>query len=165
MFFCFWKAKVFFSKCNALHHKNHVTGKNTHHSRVAMELVKKYPLFGCGGWGYKHLSLNLMEPDELRTPLAIGSANVHNDYLQFLCEHGAIGLGCLVGETIIRVHGGQWETDDDDPKGEVNITVRLPDGSKIWPVQRCMKRLANGPEDNIHDYVMVMTGNVNDLEF
>ena len=74
-----------------------VTGKNTHHSRVAMELVKKYPLFGCGGWGYKHLSLNLMEPDELRTPLAIGSANVHNDYLQFLCEHGAIGLGCLVG--------------------------------------------------------------------
>lgn len=81
------------------------------------------------------------------------------------CGSILFGLGCLVGETIIRVHGGRWETDDDDPKGEVNITVRLPDGSKIWPVQRCMKRLANGPEDNIHDYVMVMTGNVNDLEF
>ena len=31
MFFCFWKAKSFFSKRNALHHKNHITGKNTHY--------------------------------------------------------------------------------------------------------------------------------------
>ncbi len=80
------------------------------------------------------------------------------------CGSILFGLGCLVGETIIRIHGGHWETDDDDPKGEVNIAVRLPDGSVIWPVQRCMKRLANGPEDNIHDYVMVMTGSVKKLE-
>ena len=62
-----------------------------------MELVKRYPIFGCGGWGYKHLSLNLMQKEDLKGPQAIGTANVHNDYLQFLCEHGAVGLGCLVG--------------------------------------------------------------------
>ena len=73
-----------------------VTGKNEHHSRVAMELVKKYPLFGCGGWGYKHLYLNQMKKDDLKAPFATGAANVHNDYLQFLVEHGAIGLGCLI---------------------------------------------------------------------
>ena len=74
-----------------------VTGKNEHYSRIAMELVKKYPVFGCGGWGYKHLYLNQMRKDDLTSPPAIGAANVHNDYLQFLCEHGIVGLGCLVG--------------------------------------------------------------------
>ncbi len=74
-----------------------VTGKHEYQSRIAMELVKKYPVFGCGGWGYKHLSLNLMQKEDMKGLQAIGSANVHNDYLQFLCEHGVIGLGCLVG--------------------------------------------------------------------
>lgn len=73
-----------------------VTGKSETHSRVSVELFKEYPLFGCGGWGYKHLSLNRLAPMELKK-LSIGAANVHNDYLQFLCEHGAIGFGCLVG--------------------------------------------------------------------
>ena len=79
-----------------------VTGKSEAHSRVAVELFKEYPLFGCGGWGYKHLSLNRLAPMELRQ-MAIGSANVHNDYLQFLCEHGAIGFFCLLGIFICLV--------------------------------------------------------------
>ena len=74
-----------------------VTGKSDYQSRIAMALVKKYPVFGCGGWGYKHLSLNLMQKEDMKIQQAIGTANVHNDYLQFLCEHGAVGLGCLVG--------------------------------------------------------------------
>lgn len=65
-------------------------------------------------------------------------------------------LGCLIGETVIKIHGGHWETDDKDPQGEINIAVILPDNSVIWPVQRCMKRLKNGAEDNIYDYVCVM---------
>lgn len=74
-----------------------VTGKYDYQSRIALALFKKYPVFGCGGWGYKHLSLNLLQKEDMKGPQAIGTANVHNDYLQFLCEHGAVGLGCLVG--------------------------------------------------------------------
>ena len=97
------------------------SGKSQYHSRVAMAIFKdKKPLghkdaalptpdrplatgpnwsrilFGVGGWGYKHLCTNYMTPDELRQLQLLGGANVHNDYLQFLCEHGLVGLVLLV---------------------------------------------------------------------
>ena len=67
------------------------------------------------------------------------------------------GIGCLIGETIIKTYGGKWVTDDNDPQGEINISVELPDGTVLWPVQRCIKRLQNGPEENIYDYVYVLS--------
>ena len=76
---------------------NRLTGKQDYHFHAAMKLIKKYPVFGCGGWGYKHLCLNQMEEEDMGKAMALGTANVHNDYLQFLCEHGAVGLGCLLG--------------------------------------------------------------------
>ncbi|BEU86959.1 hypothetical protein TAMA11512_04230 [Selenomonas sp. TAMA-11512] len=72
------------------------------------------------------------------------------------CGSILFGLGCLIGETVIKVRGGHWETDDADPQAEINIAVRLPDNSLIWPVQKCMKRLENGSEDNIYDYVFCL---------
>lgn len=63
-------------------------------------------------------------------------------------------LASYVGETIRRTFGGEWETDDTDPQGELNITLKLPNGSIIWPAQRVMKRLTNGPEDSIKDYII-----------
>ena len=74
-----------------------VTGKSELHSRVAVEIFKDYPLFGCGGWGYRHLSLNKLGHDEVKRLSGMGAANVHNDHLQFLCEHGVVGFGCLAG--------------------------------------------------------------------
>ena len=74
-----------------------LTGKKEYQTKVALKIFKKYPAFGCGGWGYKHLCINQMEKDELDKARTLGAANVHNDYLQFLCEHGIIGLGCLLG--------------------------------------------------------------------
>lgn len=73
-----------------------LTGKQDYQSAVAIKLFKKYPVFGCGGWGYRHLCINQMGKDDLKK-VSMGSANVHNDYLQFLCEHGAIGFACLLG--------------------------------------------------------------------
>ena len=61
-------------------------------------------------------------------------------------------LGSYVGEVLIRQYGGEWETDDNDPKGEINIAVKLSNGSIIWPVQRVMKRFENGSEDEIYTY-------------
>lgn len=75
-----------------------VTGRQEWHSRVAIEIFKDNKLFGCGGWGYQHFSpTKLLDKDGYpRRNWGAGSANVHNDYLQFLAEHGAVGFGLLV---------------------------------------------------------------------
>jgi hypothetical protein len=61
-------------------------------------------------------------------------------------------LGAYVGEVIRRSLGGAWQADDDDPEREMDIELRLGDGSRVWPIQRVMKRYANGPEDGIAFY-------------
>lgn len=61
-------------------------------------------------------------------------------------------VGCYMGQVFVRQLGGVWKTDDADPQGEVNIAVRLPDGSLLFPVQRAMKRLRNGGEDSLYVY-------------
>ena len=76
-----------------------VSGKAQYHTRVAVAIFKDYPFFGVGGWGYKHFCLSYLQDDELKQLPPVGGANVHNDYLQFLCEHGAVGaflLSCIV---------------------------------------------------------------------
>ncbi len=61
-------------------------------------------------------------------------------------------LGSYVGEVIRRHKGGQWQGDDNDPQGEMNIAIRLRSGTILWPVQRVMKRFKNGAEDSIWVY-------------
>ena len=73
-----------------------VTGKAQYHSRVATALWKDHPMFGCGGWGYSHLCGQKMTPAERNSLQDVGGANVHNDLLQFLTEHGVVGCGALV---------------------------------------------------------------------
>jgi O-antigen ligase len=75
---------------------NRVSGKGHYHSRVATEIFKDHPFFGVGGWGYKHFSLAYMTDDDMAKMQVSGGANVHNDCLQFLCEHGVVGFGLLV---------------------------------------------------------------------
>ena len=81
-----------------------MTGKQQHHVQVANAIWTDHFLFGCGGWGYAHFC----EPKvhELKLPRGsllqqAGSANVHNDYLQFLAEHGLVGFACLAAIVII----------------------------------------------------------------
>ncbi|MGI5508372.1 hypothetical protein [Streptomyces sp. CA-106131] len=92
------------------------------------------------------------------------------DIEQFMSDHSDVGtaveggplatdlgarlfaLGCYVGETARHALGGSWEADDDDPQGEINVRLQLPDGSVVWPVQRLMQRFRNGPEDSIVGY-------------
>lgn len=64
-------------------------------------------------------------------------------------------MGAYVGQTLIARLGGRWETDDQDPEGEINIAVCMNSGT-VWPVQRVMKRFSNGPEDSLYDYGMVL---------
>lgn len=62
-------------------------------------------------------------------------------------------LGAYVGQTAIKLYGGQWVTNDDDPRGEITIAVQLADGTSIWPVVKCMKRYEAGAEESLHAYL------------
>jgi hypothetical protein len=61
-------------------------------------------------------------------------------------------VGAYIGEVIRRERGGEWVAKEYDPEAELNIAVRLPDGSTFWPMQRALKRFKNGPEDGIAAY-------------
>ncbi len=76
-----------------------VTGKGQYHVRVATEIWKDFPVFGCGGWGYIHFCLPRMSPDERIQ--SVGGINVHNDHLQFLAEHGLVGYGTMVAVVVL----------------------------------------------------------------
>lgn len=67
-------------------------------------------------------------------------------------------IGAYVGETLRRQLDGEWIGDDKDPEAEINISLKLGDGSIIWPVQRAMKRFRNGPEDSIAAYGSALSG-------
>lgn len=74
---------------------NRVSGKGEYHTRVASAMVRDYPLFGVGGWGYAYFSGLYLDKRQVSQRAEKGSANVHNDYLQFLAELGAVGFGGL----------------------------------------------------------------------
>ena len=75
-----------------------VTSRAQYHGVVAPAIWKDHLLFGVGGWGYAHFCVDKMK--ELNIPLKelqnVGGANVHNDHLQFLVEHGLVGFGAMV---------------------------------------------------------------------
>lgn len=85
-----------------------VTGKAQYHTRVAGELIGDYPAFGCGGWGYMFLSPTKLTPETIKVHTDgkkwfRGTANVHNDYMQFACEHGLLGFALLVAIVVLAV--------------------------------------------------------------
>lgn len=86
---------------------NRVSGKNAYPTRVATDIWTKNLLFGCGGWGYIHFSVQEMTDQELKSLRAWygndGTSNVHNDSLQFLAEHGLVGFSCLVALVVLLV--------------------------------------------------------------
>ncbi len=75
-------------------------------------------------------------------------------------------IGAYVGETIIHnVKGSQWITDDNDPQGELKVSLKLQDGTELWPIQKVMRRFQNGSEDAIYPYVHMVTKAFTNLPF
>lgn len=60
----------------------------------AWAIWRDYPWFGTGGWGYQFLVGFYLAP-EYWGLLGMGKANVHNDFFQFLCEFGLVGMTLL----------------------------------------------------------------------
>lgn len=75
-------------------------------------------------------------------------------------------IGSYVGETIIRnIEGTEWITDDEDPQAELNVFLKLPNDTQMWPIQKVMKRFHNGSEDAIYPYVHAATKEFTHLPF
>jgi len=69
-------------------------------------------------------------------------------------------IGSYVGETFVKVApGSAWVTNDNDPEGEINVEMRLSDGTTIWPMQRVIKCFKNGMEDSVYVYGFKLTEN------
>ncbi len=58
-------------------------------------------------------------------------------------------IGAYVGEVMRRAVGGEWIFKEDKPGIDVKTSLRLPDGSRQWPVQRVFKRFISGSEYSI----------------
>ena len=86
-----------------------VTGRGESHATIATQIWREHLLFGCGGWGYATLCVEKLPPTKYWAP---GSANVHNDHLQFLVEHGLVGYGLLVAVVVLLMIpvGRSWIT-------------------------------------------------------
>ena len=68
---------------------------------TALAIWQDHPWTGVGGWGFIDY-VGLYMPEEKWNQLkSAGRANVHNDPLQFLCEHGMIGAGLMAAITIV----------------------------------------------------------------
>jgi len=62
-------------------------------------------------------------------------------------------IASYIIETIMKqVPDAVLLADDEAADGEVTMSVTLPDGGVIFPVQRVMKRFKNGEEDSIYVY-------------
>lgn len=82
-----------------------VSGAGYYHARVAKQIYGDHPVFGVGGWGYPiYLPQYVTEEDKKHLQI-VGGANVHNDSLQFLAEHGLVGYGLILVVVVLLVLG------------------------------------------------------------
>ena len=64
-------------------------------AKISWTMWQDNPLFGVGGWGFRHLLSHYVPEDMWGWVRFPGRANVHCDPLQFLVEFGAVGYGLM----------------------------------------------------------------------
>lgn len=80
-----------------------LTGDSQYHVDLALAMWKDHPLFGVGGWGYKYLTNEYAKHRPWIRVQKFGGINVHNDPVQFLAEHGAVGFALMLGSLALLI--------------------------------------------------------------
>jgi O-antigen ligase len=76
-------------------------GLREYQYQSAWAMFKDRPWFGVGGWGYRHYAIRYVTPEQyMKMVKGKGMANVHNDVLQFLAEHGVVGFGLMLAAVV-----------------------------------------------------------------
>lgn len=68
---------------------------------IAADIWKDYPWTGVGGWGFRRYAGLYIDESQWNMLRTAGRANVHNDFMQYLCEHGIVGVSLLLGTIIV----------------------------------------------------------------
>jgi len=69
----------------------------------ALKMWKDHPVFGVGGWSYRHRAFEYLDKAEWGKLSGKGQANIHNDGIQFLCEHGVVGFTLILAAALLLV--------------------------------------------------------------
>lgn len=83
--------------------KDPVVARSGYQGTLALRQFHDYPWFGTGAWSFRWLNINYINQDDpverkwLKSRMGVGQANVHNDTLQYLAEHGIVGFGLMLG--------------------------------------------------------------------
>ena len=68
------------------------------------------------------------------------------------------GLGHFVGEKLIDQCGGRWVADPKAPNSANDLSIIIPGGIQVWPIEKVVKRFRNGSEDSLLVYVKAISG-------
>lgn len=92
---------------NLLQLHKQLQGDRAELARSAMDIWQDYPWAGVGGWGFRRYVGIYMGPERYEYLRSAGRANVHNDAIQYLCEHGVIGASLILGLIFVLI-GQLW---------------------------------------------------------
>ena len=109
---------------------------------------------------------SLIEVDRFFNQHAINGQAIKGGRLSKNLGAVLFSIAAYVGDCLIKnVKGCGWVTDDEDPEGEINISVQFPNGGIVWPMQRVMKRFKLGSEESIYFYGYELTKEFTNEEF
>lgn len=126
-----------------------LSGRSEYHQRNALKVFADHPLFGVGGWGYRHFSAPYLPENisrNLKYDWCTGGANVHNDLLQFMCEHGVVGLMLIVAVIflllmpVVRI----WRSMATTVRFTAKIYLPSPKGFFVFPIPALTLLMAAG---------------------
>jgi hypothetical protein len=75
----------------------------------------------------------------------------------FFDEHfgpRVFALGAYLGEVIRRNAGGTWHPKDGEPDNEIELEFHTANQYICWPIQRVIKRVKKGSEENVVSYAV-----------
>ena len=133
--------------------------------------IKEQSAWLVNAFGTDHIYLDysigsLIEIDRFFNKHSVNGKAVKGGHLSKSLGPVLFSIGAYVGDClIVNATGAKWVTDDNDPEGELTVSVQFPGGGIVWPMHRVWKRFKNGSEDSVYVYGYELTKDFTKEEF